>query len=94
MPSRPTPVPLTPFEYVYADFFDYVGNHYLVAGDRLPGWVEIFKAPSGTAQSGANRLILVLRDMFATFRAPEDISSDGGPEFIAALTLKFLEIGE
>ena len=88
MPSRPTS---TPFESVYADFFDYAGNHYLVAGDRLSGWVEIFKAPSGTAQSGANGLILVLRDMFATFGVPEDISSDGGPEFTAALTLKFFE---
>ena len=90
-PSRPTPVPSTPFESIYADFFDYAGNHYLVAGDRLSGWVEIFKAPSGTAQSGANGLILVLRDMFATFGVPEDISSDGGPEFTAALTLKFFE---
>ena len=34
---------------------------------------------------------LVLRDMFATFGVPEDMSSDGGPEFTAALTLKFLE---
>ena len=90
-PSRPTPVPSTPFESIYADFFMYAGNHYLVAGDRLSGWVEIFKAPSGTAQSGANGLILVLRDMFATFGVPEDMSSDGGPEFTAALTLKFLE---
>ena len=90
-PSRPTPVPSTPFESIYADFFMYAGNHYLVAGDRLSGWVEIFKAPSGTAQSGANGLILVLRDMFATFGVPEDMSSDGGPEFTVALTLKFLE---
>ena len=48
-PSRPTPVPSTTFESIYADFFMYAGNHYLVAGDRLSGWVEIFKAPSGTA---------------------------------------------
>ena len=25
------------FESIYADFFDYAGNHYLVAGDRLSG---------------------------------------------------------
>ena len=89
--SRPTPVPSTPFESIYADFFMYAGNHYLVAGDRLSGWVEIFEATSSTAQSGANGLILVLRDMFATFGVPDDMSSDGGPEFTAALTLKFLE---
>ena len=40
-PSRPTPVPSTPFESIFAEFFDYAGNHYLVAGDRLSGWVEI-----------------------------------------------------
>ena len=44
-PSTRSPVPSTPFESIFADFFNFGGCHYLVAGDRLSGWVEIFKAP-------------------------------------------------
>jgi len=38
-PPLPSPPPSTPFEAVFADFFDYGGRHYLVVGDRLSGWV-------------------------------------------------------
>ena len=84
-PAIPSPVPSTPFESIFADSFDFGGCHYLVAGDRLSGWVEIFKAPHGTAQAGA-----ALRALFATFGVPEEISTDGGPEFSSAATADFL----
>ena len=58
-PGIPSPVPSTPFESIFADFFDFGGCHYLMAGDRLSGWVEIFKAPHGTAQAGAQGLSLI-----------------------------------
>ena len=89
-PAIPSPVPSTPFESIFADFFDFGGCHYLVAGERLSGWVEIFKAPHGTAQAGAQGLIAALRALFATFGVPEEISSDGGPEFSSAATADFL----
>ena len=89
-PAIPSPVPSTPFESIFADFFDFGGCHYLVAGDRLSGWVEIFKAPHGTAQAGAQGIIAALRALFATFGVPEEISSDGGPEFSSAATADFL----
>jgi hypothetical protein len=90
LPPTLSPVPATPFESIYADFFDFGGCHYLVAGDRLSGWVEIFRAPHGTSQAGAQGLIAALRTLFATFGVPEDISSDGGPEFSASATADFL----
>ena len=90
MPANPSPVPSTPFESILADFFDFGGCNYLVAGDRLSGWVEIFKAPHGTAQAGAQGLIAALRALFATFGVPEEISSDSGPEFSSAATADFL----
>ena len=90
LPPTLSPVPATPFESIYADFFDFGGCHYLVAGDRLSGWVEIFRAPHGTTQAGAQGLIAALRTLFATFGVPEDISSDGGPEFSASATADFL----
>ena len=83
-------VPSTPFEMIFADYFQFRGNHYLVAGDRLSGWVEVFRAPHHTALAGAQGLIGALRCLFATFGVPEEISSDGGKEFIASETNSFL----
>ena len=40
-PPLPSPPPSTPFEAVFADFFDYGGRHYLVVRDRLSGWLVI-----------------------------------------------------
>ena len=40
--------------------------------------------------SGAKGLCEALRRIFATFGVPEEISSDGGPEFVAMETMDFL----
>ena len=89
-PSTPQDVPSTPFEAVFTDFFKFAGYNYLLAGDRLSGWVEIYKAASGTSQAGSDGLIAALRSLFATFGVPVELSSDGGPEFIADKTEQFL----
>ena len=89
-PPLSSPPPSTPFEQVFADFFQYAGRHYLAVGDRLSGWVEIFGSPSGTVFAGASGLIKHLRAFFARFGVPEELSSDGGPEFSAAATADFL----
>ena len=83
LPSEPAEPPLTPFEKIYADFFEFGGHHYLIAGDRLAGWSEIFATPSGSAWSGARGLIKCLRSWFSNFGVPAELSSDGGPEFSA-----------
>ena len=90
IPIKPINVPLTPFEQVYADFFHFSGHNYLVIGDRLSGWTEVFSTPSGTTNSGARGLLKCLRRMFATFGVPMQLSSDGGPEFSADITKEFL----
>ena len=90
-PSEPAVPPLTPFEQIFADFFEFGGRHYLVAGDRLSGWSEIFSTPSGSAWSGARGLIGCLRSLFSTFGVPDELSSDGGPEFTAGVTKDFLK---
>ena len=61
-----------------------------MSGDRLSGWVDIFKAPHGIAHAGGQGLIAALRALFATFGVPEEISSDGSPEFSSAATAEFL----
>ena len=89
LPSTPAASPSTPFEAIFADFFDYRGQHYLVVGDRLSGWSEVYASPSSTQQSGAAGLIRHLRAFFATFGVPGEISSDGGPEFSSSTTQDF-----
>ena len=89
-PPIPSPPPSTPFEAVFADFFNYGGHHYLAVGDRLSGWVEVFSSPSSTNLAGANGLLRHLRALFATFGVPAEISTDGGPEFTAGCTETFL----
>ena len=91
IPSEPAVPPLTPFEQIFADFCEFGGHHYLVAGDRLSGWCEIFSTPTGSAWSGARGLIKCLRTLFSVFGVPVELSSDGGPEFSASLTKEFLE---
>ena len=90
-PSQPVDPPSSPFEHVFADFFDFGGRHYLVAGDRLSGFTEVFLTPSGTSSSGARGLIKCLRKWFATFGVPKELSSDGGPEFSADITREFFK---
>ena len=91
LPSIPASVPSTPFEEIFADFFEFRGRHYLAVGDRLSGWTEVILSPSGTHLAGAQGLVRCLRHLFATFGVPRELSSDGGPEFSASMTKCFLE---
>ena len=53
-------------------------------------WTEVFQCTPGTARAGAEGLISCLRNYFSRFGIPEELSSDGGPEFAAAMTKEFL----
>ena len=90
-PAALPDIPSTPFESIFADFCEVAGRHYLVAGDRLSAWVEIFASPSGTGRAGSVGLIGHLRSLFSTFGVPVTLSSDGGPEFTASATAEFLK---
>ena len=90
LPSLPVNPPTTPFEKIYADFFQYGSKHYLIIGDRLSGWTDVYAIQSNTFQSGANALVRCLRIFFATYGVPEEISTDGGPEFMADICKTFL----
>ena len=90
LPSEPANPPSTPFEQIFGDFFEFAGRHFLIVGDRLSGWSEVFSTPTGSSWSGARGLIACLRSFIATFGAPDEIASDGGPEFTASLTTEFL----
>ena len=88
-PITPDP-PSTPFEHIFADYFDYGGRHFLVIGDKFSGWTDVFGTPTGSRIAGAAALIRLFRTYLATFGVPEEISTDGGPEFTAFTTENFL----
>ena len=84
-------IPTTPFEAIVCDYFKYIGHYYFVAADRLSGWLELQQVRVGTSDAGAQGLCKALRRLMITFGVPVEVSSDGGPEFIAAETEDFFK---
>ena len=89
MPAVEPIVPSMPFVSVCSDFFQLEGYHYLITVDRFSGWCDVKRAVSGTPSSGSRGLISALRQFFAAFGVPSELSSDGGPEFVADETVDF-----
>ena len=85
LPPTPPTLPEYPFQCICADYFHYQGHTYLVIVDRYSNWPIVERA-----KDGAKGLINVLRQTFATYGIPDELSSDGGPEFIAHTTRQFL----
>ena len=91
-PSQPRPPPTPPvtpvylFQCICSDYFDYAGNHYLVTVDRYSNWPLVERISTG----GAKTLINSLRRLFATYGIPDKLASDGGSEYKAPKTQKFL----
>ena len=54
--------------------------------DRYSNWPIVFKE-----NGKAEQLIKRLREVFITFGIPEELTSDGGPQFTADETQRFLE---
>ena len=84
-------IPITPFQSLVADYFDLGGFHYLVIADRLSGWPEIIQIKPGSKETGARALCKGLREFFARFGVPADISTDQGPEYISQFTQDFFK---
>jgi len=89
LPPTAPKLPTTPFQMIYADYLQLVRKHYLIIGDRLSGWTEVVKADPGTSSSGSKGLCDALRNVFVSFGVPEELSSDGGPEFVSAEATDF-----
>ena len=85
LPPTPPTLPEYPFQCICADYFHYQGYTYLVIIDRYSNWPIVERA-----KDGAQGLINILRHTFATYGIPDELSSDGGPEFVAYTTRQFL----
>ena len=85
-PPTPPVIPAYPFQCLATDYFDYAGYHYLVAVDRYSNWPIVERA-----SGGSQGLIAMLRNTFITFGIPEELTSDGGPEYTSIATERFLQ---
>ena len=89
MPPIPPMVPQYPFQAIAMDYFSLKGVKYLVTVDRFSGWPHIMRAKYSDEAAGSRGLIKNLKFVFATFGVPDELSSDGGPEFVADDTKAF-----
>ena len=85
LPPTPPTLPTRPFQSLCADYFHHKGHTYVVIVDRFSGWPIVERSTNG-----ATGLISNLRSIFVTFGIPDDLTTDGGPEFTASTTKKFL----
>ena len=74
-----SPAPEWPFQQLCADYFFIDSHGYLVVVDRYSGWPSVFHFPPG--HTTTVKLLAELRHLFATYGIPEEISTDGGPQF-------------
>ena len=91
LPPVEPKIPTVPFQMICSDYFKLGGHSYLVIVDRLSGWCEVVQVKAQSVSSGAKGLCQALRQLFATFGVPEEISSDGGPEFTAGESKDFYQ---
>ena len=84
-----TPLPEWPFQKICMDYFFIDIHSYLVVVDRFSGWICIFYFRPGESTSSA--LIKECRELFISYGVPEEVSSDGGPQFKANDFSKFLQ---
>ena len=87
-PLQSDPMPSRIFEHMAADYFEVDGRHYLAIVDRYSGWLELF--PQTKAPTSAS-LINDLTRMFCRTGCPTRLFSDGGKQFTAEETQKFLQ---
>ena len=85
-PPTPLPEPTYPFQLICADFFHYKGHYYLVIVDRYSNWPIVERA-----EHGSQGLISCLKQTFTTFGIAEELSSDGGPEFMSTDFKQFMK---
>ena len=78
-PPAPLPEIEYPFQRVCADYFELKGYGYLVVVDRYSGWPILHQA----RKASSAELVRVMKEVCTTYGVPEEISSDGGPQFVS-----------
>lgn len=86
LPPSDPPAPEYPFQQICSDYFHSHGKDFVVVVDRYTNWPIVFQS-----KGGAQGLVSNLREVFATFGSPEEITTDGGTTYTAGITQKFFE---
>ena len=83
-----TPIPQYPFQQICADYFEMSDHHYLSIVDRFSGLLNMYHYPPN--RTIADTLISTCHAMFMSYRIPEELSTDGGPQFMSPGFQNFL----
>ena len=83
-PSEPSQ-PDYPFQMLCSDYFTHNNHDYVVIVDRYTNWAMVFRS-----ESASEGLIKRLRETFVTCCVPEELTSDGGPQYTSGKTQEFL----
>ena len=84
LPPIPPPSPDFPMQQICSDIAHIEGKSFVVIVDRYTNWVSVYPA------NKTEGLIRALRCHFITHGAPEELASDGGPEYVSMETQEFL----
>ncbi|KAJ8880987.1 hypothetical protein PR048_017460 [Dryococelus australis] len=80
-------VPSRPWMYVASDMFNYKGKNFLLVADSYSGYFDFHALTSSTS----NEVIKMLKTWFAQHGIPDELSTDGGPQYASHQFQKFRE---
>ena len=82
VPLTPTPTPSCPWQMCATDIFMLEGVDHLVVVNFYSKMIFIWRIPP--SQSNGNKVVLLLKEMFAEHGIPEVLYSDNGPQYVSA----------
>ena len=74
-PLMPTALPQWPFQAICMDFCQVGPSAYLACADRYSGWLIIYHIKASGSKLA--QLKSICREIFSTYGAPEEVSTDG-----------------
>ena len=92
-PSQPreplelTPLAERPFQVICSDLFQLNGRFYLIVVDRFSGFLHIFYSRESPNHKFLQKHI---RDIFKRYGRPDEVHTDGGPQFQSTAFQQFL----
>ena len=86
-PLTPTPTPSRPWQICATDIFMLEGVDHLVVGDFYSKMIFIECIPP--SQSNANKVVLLLKEIFSEHGIPKVLHSDNGPQYASAQFANF-----
>ena len=81
-PLTPTPTPSCPWQMCATDIFTLEGVDHLVVGNFYSKMTFVRHLPP--SQSNANKVVLLLKEMFSELGIPKVLCSDNGPQYVNA----------